>query len=135
RKKLRENGISFKVYKNKLIKRVVENRADAGEMMKLLDHLKGPTGVAFSQSDPIVATKLFADYASENEKFSLKAACYEKSYWDASTMKQMSQLGSKSAIYGRLISTMKAPLFKLVYVLQSPSSKLVGTLKAVSEKS
>ena len=46
----------------------------------------------------------------------------------------MAKLGTKTAIYGMLIGQLKAPLYKLIYVLKSPGDKLVGTLKAVSEK-
>jgi len=135
RNKLRASGVSFKVYKNTLLKRVISERENSGELIKLVDHLKGPTAIAFSKEDPIVSTKLFVDYSQTNEKLSLKAAVCEKAYWSEEDVKRMAKLGSKAAIYGMLISQLKAPLYKLIYVLKSPGDKLVGTLKAVSEKS
>jgi large subunit ribosomal protein L10 len=134
RKKLREKGVFFKVYKNTLIKRVIEERKDSGELVKLTGHLKGPTAIAFTKEDPIVSAKVFVDYIQTNDKLALKAAVYEKSYWSEADIKRLSKLGTKSAIYGGLVCQLKAPLFKLIYVLKSPGNKLVGTLKAAAEK-
>ncbi len=134
RNKLREKGVSLKVYKNTLLQRVISERTDAGELPKLIDHLKGSTMVAFTNEDPIVSAKMFADYVATNDKMGLKAAVYEKKYWSEADIKNYSKLGSKSAIYAQLIGALKGPMYKLIYVLQAPGGKLVGTLKAVAEK-
>jgi large subunit ribosomal protein L10 len=134
RNRLREKGVTLKVYKNRLIRRAIEGRGEAGDLVKLFGHLKGPSALAFTKGDPIVATKVFADFAAENEKLELKAAVYQMKYWDNAQIKDLAKLGSMAAVYGRLISAMKAPMYKLVYVLNAPGSKLVGTLKALAEK-
>lgn len=134
RNRLREKGVSLRVYKNRLIRRAIEDRENSSELVKLFDHLKGPTALAFAKGDPIAATKAFTDFAEENGKLQIKAVVYQAKYWDNRQIREYAKLGSMAAIYGNLIHALKAPLYKLVYVLNAPGTKMVGTLKALAEK-
>jgi len=133
RTKLNDSEIEYKIYKNTLIKRAIEEHGDEN-LKPLLDHLTGPTGLAISPSDPIVAAKVFVDFMEDNEKLTLKAAVFQGEYWDEKKIKDMSKLGSMASIYGQLVSAMKAPAFKLVHALNSPMQSLVLTLKAIAQK-
>lgn len=134
RKKLYESKIDYTVYKNTLIRRAIEQNGDAG-LQKLIPHLKGPTGLAITEScDPIVATKIFTDFAKTAEKLEVKAAVFQGDYWDTARTVEMAKLGSMASIYGMLISAMKNPANKLVNTLNGPMMNLVLTLKAVAEK-
>ena len=106
RRKLLAKDVKSKVYKNRLIKRAIEGKEAAGELASFIDELKGPTALAFTNGDPIVASKVFTDFAEENEILRLKGAVYENSYWNESDIKGYSKLGSMGAIYGRLIQQM-----------------------------
>jgi len=134
RRRLRENGVTLKVYKNRLIRRAIEGRDGRSELEKLFSHLRGPSALAFTKGDPIAAAKIFTEYAEENEKFRIKAAICQQDYWDGGQVREMAKLGSMGAIYGRLVAAMKGPVYKLIYVLNAPGAKLTGTLKAVAEK-
>lgn len=133
RNKLREKGVGLKIFKNTLISRAIDE-SGIESLQPLKDHLTGPTAVAFSSEDPIVATKELVDFAKDNEILALKAGKCEGEYWDVAKMQEYSKLGSKNAIYGKLVSALYGPISKLVFVLGGPGSELVGTLKAVAEK-
>ncbi len=134
RAKLREKKIKLKVYKNRLIKRAIDEQGSDSQLAKLTEHLTGPTAMAFTDGDPIVAAKVFADYAEENKNLGLKAVVYEDQYWVEADIKEMVKLGSMAAIYGRLINGMKTPMRKLTNSLKWPGTKLTLTLKAAAEK-
>ena len=133
RTKLRESNIDYKIYKNTLISRALDETGDE-KLQALKDSLIGPTGVAVTPDDPIVAAKVFVDFQKDNDKLTLKAAVYQGEFWDAAKIKSMSELGSMASIYGQLVSAMQAPAFKLTHALRSPAQNLVLTLKAIAEK-
>lgn len=64
--KLREAGTDYKVYKNTLIKRALDNKD-----INLDEVLKGPSAVSFSTNivEPI---KVFAKFAKEHKAFEIK---------------------------------------------------------------
>ncbi|HEY0281427.1 MAG TPA: 50S ribosomal protein L10, partial [Rhizomicrobium sp.] len=63
RGRMRANGASFKVAKNRLVMRALK-----GTPVEGISHLfKGPTGIAYSD-DPISASKTAIAYAKDNDK-------------------------------------------------------------------
>ncbi len=133
RNKLREQGVGLKIYKNTLIGRAIEESGQES-LKPLKDHLTGPTAIAFTNEDPIVATKVIVDFARANNNLTLKAGTCEGEFWDVNKMEEYSKLGSKSAIYAKLVGALYGPISKLIYVLGGPGSELVGTLKSIVEK-
>lgn len=134
RVKLFQSGIDYKVYKNTLIRRAIQDKGGDG-LQKLIPNLKGSTGMATTTTcDPIVATKIFTDFAKTQDKLQVKAAVFQGDYWDTMKTADMAKLGSMASIYGMLIAVMKTPATKLISTLNGPMSKLTLTLKAVANK-
>ena len=71
RRKLRESGSDYKVYKNTLAKRAL---ADSG--LELDSYLEGPTAISFS-SDELAPVKIISDFAKKHEALQLKAGVVE----------------------------------------------------------
>ena len=60
RKKLREAGVTYKVYKNTLIKRAAEGT----EFAALEPQLEGPTALAVSKEDATAPARILAEFAA-----------------------------------------------------------------------
>lgn len=133
RKRLREKQVDYKIYKNTLIRRAIEESGKE-ELKPLIKHLKKPTGVAFTREDPIAAAKLFVDYAAENNKLEIKAAMLQGDLWDVAKTKDMSMMGSMACIFGQLAAVLLAPINELLYSLNGPAGELALTLEAVADK-
>ncbi|MGM9882495.1 MAG: 50S ribosomal protein L10 [Bacilli bacterium] len=71
RRKLRETGSDYKVYKNTLTKRAV-NSLD----IKLDEYLEGPSAISFS-SDELAPVKVLSDFAKDHAALELKAGIVE----------------------------------------------------------
>ncbi len=69
RKQLREAGVEFKVYKNTLTRRAVEQV----ELTGLNDFLTGPNAIAFSNEDVIAPAKIINEFAKSHEALEIKA--------------------------------------------------------------
>ena len=72
RRNLREEGVEFKVYKNKLAQRAAE---DAG-VNALTESLTGPNAIAFG-NDAVAPSRVLAKFAKEHENLVLKAGIVE----------------------------------------------------------
>src|SRR5699024_11192595 len=69
RKKYREAGVEYKVYKNTMMRFAFK---DSG-LEELNEYLKGPSAVAFGYEDPVSPAKISAEFAKDNEKLEIKA--------------------------------------------------------------
>ena len=71
RRKLRESGSDYKVYKNTLAKRAVE-KTD----YDLANYLEGPTAISFS-TDELAPVKIISEFAKNHEALEVKVGIVE----------------------------------------------------------
>ncbi len=115
RKKMREMGVEYKVYKNRLVKIVAE---ELGYDF-LIEHLEGATSIAFGYDDIISPAKILNDFSEKSGKLSLKVGVVEKEFYDNDKIKRLAKIPSKEVLVSKLLGSIKAPLSNLVYVLNA----------------
>ncbi|ETT79045.1 MULTISPECIES: 50S ribosomal protein L10 [Paenibacillus] len=119
RKQLREAGVEFQVLKNTLLRRATA----AAELTDLDAVLTGPTAIAFSETDAVVAAKILNDFAKKNDALKLKGGVVEGKVIDADQLKALAELPSRDGLLSMLLS-----------VLQAPMRNFALAVKAVAEK-
>lgn len=119
RKQLREAGVDFQVLKNSLVRRATA----ASDLTELDAVLTGPTAVAFSETDAVVAAKILNDFAKKNDALKLKGGVVEGKVIDADQLKALAELPSRDGLLSMLLS-----------VLQAPMRNFALAVKAVAEK-
>lgn len=129
RGKLRAEGASFKVTKNKLAKLAVKGTKFEG----VADLFAGPTGVA-SSVDPVVAAKVAYNFAKTNKKFIIIGGALGEKRLSAQEVETLAQLPSLDEIRSKLAGLMVAVPTKVAGLLQAPARDLVGVTKAYGEK-
>lgn len=129
RRKLREAGIDFKIFKNTLMRLA----AKECQLEELSEVLQGPTAVAFGFDDPAVATKLLASFASEHEALKIKGGIISGEVIPLSTVETLVNLPSREELIVKLIGMVNAPIYRLVSVVSGPMRGLVNILSKVSE--
>lgn len=129
RNKLREAGCEYKVYKNTLIRKAL-NELGHNEFD---NDLNGPTAVAFG-NDETGAAKLMVAAAKEyDSKITLKSAFVDNSYVDANGVKALASMPSREELIAKLLGSMQAPLANFAGVLSNMLSSLPRVLNAVAE--
>ena len=113
RKKLRAEGITYKVYKNTLVSRAVEGT----EFESLREVLEGPSAFAISTEDATAPARVIAEFAKKAPKLEIKAGVVEGTYYDANGMKEISSIPSRDVLLGRLFGSMQSPIANLARVL------------------
>lgn len=115
RKKMREVGVEYKVYKNRLVKIVAEEL----KYDFLLEHLEGATSIAFGYDDIISPAKILNDFSEKLGKISLKVGIVEKEFYDNDKIKKLAKIPSREVLISKLLGSIKAPISNLAYVLNA----------------
>ena len=129
RDKVRASGGRLEVIKNSLI-----TRALAKIGISLPTVLTGPTAIAFSDQDEIAPLKEIETVNKAKEKTFFKYGIYGGKLFSADDLTKFLSLPSKSTLIAQLLGGLKNPLQRMVYAMRYNQTKLVLTLKAVSEK-
>jgi len=127
RKRFREAGVIYKVYKNTLIEIAARELGLEG----LTDHLEGPTAIAFGVKDPVAPAKILSDAMKEFNKMEFKAGVVDGKVVDAEGVKALAKLPSREELIAKLLGSMNAPITNLVGVLSGPMRALVYALNAI----
>lgn len=92
RRKLRESGSDYKVYKNTLVKRAMDKlNIDMG------DELNGPKAVAFG-TDAIAPIKTLGDFAKDHPALVIKIGYVDGNVTDEATLKQLATIPSRDQL-------------------------------------
>ena len=119
RKQLREAGVTYKVYKNTMIRRAAEGTAFAA----LDPHLEGPTAIAVSKTDATAAARILAEFAKKADKLEIKGGVVEGNYYDAKGMQVIATIPSREVLLGRLLGSMQSPIANFARVLNKIAEK------------
>lgn len=115
RKKLREAGVEYKVYKNTLTA-IAAKELGYGDAEKLLE---GPVSIAFSYEDPAVPARILNDFAKDHKTLELKGELVQGEMYDADKVKQLASIPSRDVLIAKLLGSIKSPLSNLAYVLNA----------------
>ena len=106
RRHCREAGVRYRVVKNTLARRAVEN---AG-MTDLTPFLEGPNAWALHDTDQVVAAKVLSEFAKENEALKLRAGFMEGRVLSTEQLQALARLPGREALLGQVVATFAAPM-------------------------
>lgn len=102
RRKLRESDSEFKVYKNTLSERAMDNlKIDLG------DNLKGPNAMAFGK-DAVAPIKVLSDFAKEHKALKLKVGIVDGEIADTNMLKELASIPSREGLLTMFASGLMA---------------------------
>ena len=119
RKAMREAGITYKVYKNTLMKRAFVGTAYEA----LNDSLEGPNAIAISKEDATAPARLAAKFAKDIPNLEMVAGVVEGQFYDAKGLQAISQIPGREELIGRLLGSMQSPIANFARVLNQIAEK------------
>lgn len=131
RSKFRKSNVNFKVYKNTLIKRAMD---DVGGYDDLYPHLDNQNAFAFINEDLGAPAKVLKDFIKEFNKPSFKAAYIEGDYFTEDQLDSLAAMKSKDEVIGDILGLLLSPMSNIVSALQSQGSTIAGAIKQIAEK-
>jgi large subunit ribosomal protein L10 len=133
RKDLRDNNIKYVVAKNTLM-RLAAKEAGYDE---IVEHLSGPTALAFTTADPNVPAKILYDTMKECKEVNkpeIRAFFIEKQSFAGSDAERIAKLPPRDILLSQLIAAVESPISGLVSTLDGIIRELVGTLDAMAKE-
>jgi len=132
-----EKGVEYKVYKNTIIKKALEN-LDA-DFSQLDDTLKGFSGIMFSKETSNLPAKVLLDFRKKIGKKETRpvfkgASIDADIFVGEANLEMLSNLKSKQELLGDLIGLLQSPAMNLISALQSGQNNISGVLKALESR-
>jgi large subunit ribosomal protein L10 len=131
RREFRKSGIDYKVVKNTLIRKALENVTGYD---RVAEKLVGPTGVAFAFEDPIAPAKIIQKFSEKHSKLSLKVAVLEKEVIDGSKLNDLARMPSKKDMMASILGSVQAPLAGVPSVINAVLRDLVSVVSEIEKK-
>ena len=115
RKKLREAGVEYKVYKNSLTTLAAKELGLDG----ISSYLEGPVSVAFGYEDPTAPARILKDFAKEHKMLELKAGIVEGKIFDSIKVLELATIPPRDVLIAKLLGSFKAPISNFAYLLNA----------------
>ena len=120
RKQMREQGIQFKITKNKITKLALEKT----KCKDLANLFTGPTAVALSK-DAISTAKILTKFSKENNNLKILGGIMGKEILDVAAVANVATLPTLDEARAKIIGILRTPAQKIVSILLAPASKIV----------
>ena len=119
RRNFRQAGVEYKVYKNRLMLKALQELGMEGYE----DVLEGTTAVAFGMKDEVSGPKILVEAGDKAKTLAIKCGILNGKRIDADMVNQLAKIPSKEVLVS-----------KLLYLLQSPIRSVAIALNAIAEK-
>jgi len=132
RKKLREVGVDYKVYKNTMINFAVQDT----DFAAIAPHLEGPTALAISYDEATAAAHIISKEQKAMPAIEFKAGVIDKIYYDGKGVLAIANIPGREELLSRLLGSFKSPLSTFARLVnQIAESKGGGDAAAAVEVS
>ena len=119
RKKMREQGIQFKITKNKITKLAIEKT----KCKDLTNLFTGPTAVALSK-DAISSAKILTKFSKENNNLKILGGIMGKDVLDVAGVEKVATLPTLEEARAKIVGILRSPAQKITSILLAPASKI-----------
>jgi len=119
RKSFREAGVTYKVFKNRLLMKALENIGVTGYDAK---EFEGTTAVAFS-ADEVAPARIFCETAEKLKKMSVKFSIVNGEIMDKSQTEAMAKIPSKQVLISMLLNVLQGPMSSMARALNEIAKK------------
>lgn len=119
RKKLRAEGVYYKVYKNTMMKLAFKGT----EFEACDDLLNGPSAMAVSKDDAAAPARIIAEFAKDAEKLEIKGGVVEGKFYDAAGIGEVAKIPTREVLLSRLLGSMQSPMANFARVIKQIADK------------
>lgn len=130
RKKLRDNGIDYKVLKNTLAKRAAKGTS----LEPIAEQFVGPVALTIGYADVVSPAKIFSEFIKDNDKFKVRGGVVDGKKVDAAGLQALAKLPGLNELRATLLGMINQPASKLVRTIAEPGSSLARVIGAKSRQ-
>jgi len=131
RKTLRKADIDYKVYKNTLVGMAAQQLGITG----IDKYLVGSTALAIIKKDELASpTKLLKDFSAKHQNLKVKAGILNNKVIAPDGVISLINMPPREVLISMVLGGMKAPMAKLMGVLQAPVRDFMSVLRNLADK-
>ena len=119
RKQMRDQGIQFKITKNRITKLALEKT----KCKDLANLFTGPTAVALSK-DAISSAKILTKFSKENSNLKILGGIMGKDVLDVAGVAKVATLPTLEEARAKIVGILRSPAQKITSILLAPASKI-----------
>ena len=119
RNDLRKANVEYKVIKNRLVLRAL-NEAGYPGFDKVLE---GPTAMAISYDDAVAPAKIIADNVKKTNKIAIKGGVVEGQTMDVAGINKVAAIPAKPVLIAQLLGMLQTPIRGLAVALSEIAKK------------
>jgi len=119
RKELRDNGILFKITKNRITKLAIKE----SPCKDLEKFFSGPTAAAIS-SDPFMTARILSKFSKNNDKLKIIAGFMDGKVIDQTEVAKIASLPTLNEARANIVGILNASAQKIVGILLAQSKKI-----------
>jgi len=128
RKSLREANITYKVYKNSMMKFAFLGT----EFEKLNDTLAGPSAIAISYEDATAGPRVLKNMTKTMKALEFKAGVVEGDLFDAEGIIKVASVPSRDELLSKLLGSFKSPISSFARTMKALADKMEETGTALA---
>ncbi len=114
RTQLRKEGVTYKVYKNTMIRFAIQGT----EFEELGKHLEGPTALAVSKEDATAPARILFNFSKEAKALELKAGVIDGTYYDEKGILAIALVPSREVLLSKLLGSLQSPIANFARVIK-----------------
>lgn len=119
RAEFRKNGVDYKVLKNTLVKKALNELG----YTEFDEALNGPSAFAFGMEDAVAPAKVAAEGCKNYKTMQIKCGMFDQKFADASVVDAMSKVPNRETLLAMLVSVLSAPMRGLAVALNAIAEK------------
>lgn len=119
RNKLRAEGVTYKVYKNTMIRFAIQGT----EFESLGQQLEGPTALAVSKTDATAPARILVNFAKDAKALEIKGGVVDGIYYDAKGIEAIAEVPSKEVLLSKLLGSLQSPIANFARVIKQIAEK------------
>ncbi|MEW6194506.1 MAG: 50S ribosomal protein L10 [Bacteroidota bacterium] len=131
RSSFRKEGVTYKVFKNTLLKKALDQ---VQGYEKFNEQLIGMIGVAFAGDNFVAPAKIIKKYFDDTQKLSFKGCYIESTYYGADQLNTIASMPTKEEIIAGIIGSVASPATGIVGAINAVMRDLVSVIDEVAKK-
>ena len=129
RASLRAEKVKFKVYKNTLARRAL----DELQLTDAVAYMEGPTVWAFC-NDPVAPARILKKFAKDIQAIQVKGGILDGKPVDAAMLDALADLPSREQLIAQVVGVIAAPLRNFMGALSAVPRNFLGVVEAIKKQ-
>ncbi|MAT57968.1 MAG: 50S ribosomal protein L10 [Melioribacteraceae bacterium] len=131
RGEFRKDGVTYKVFKNTLMKRAFD---EIGGYEKFNDILVGMTGVAFAGENFVAPAKIIEKFSKDKNTMKFKGAYLDGQFFDASKLEMLASMPTKEEVMASIVGSIASPAQGIVGAINGVARDLVNVIDQIAKQ-